>query len=104
MTLYIVSWLTTSVQIFSKMPIEQQLVSGNYIAVHSLQYIRHNYYSYTMFTVCMCVGLRPRSHIVDKLHTPCVPIIIVHTLFSCTHLNVEHHHEFEHSHALHTYM
>ena len=39
----------------------------------------------------------------DILHTPCVPIIIVHTLFSCTHLHVEYHCEFEHSHALHTY-
>ena len=39
----------------------------------------------------------------DILHTPCVPIIIAHTLFSCTHLHVEHNCEFEHSHALHTY-
>ena len=39
----------------------------------------------------------------DKLHTPCVLIIIVHTLFSCTHLHVQHHHKFEHSHALYAY-
>ena len=39
----------------------------------------------------------------DILHTPCVPIIIVHSLFSCTHLHVEYRREFEHSHALHTY-
>ena len=26
----------------------------------------------------------------DILHTPCVPIIIAHTLFSCTHLHVEY--------------
>jgi hypothetical protein len=98
----IVSWLTTSVHILSK-NVCRATISLRQLAVHSLQYVRHNYYGHTMFTVWMCVGHRPRSHMVDMLHTPCIPIIIVHTLFSCTHLHVEHHREFEHSHALHTY-
>ena len=40
----------------------------------------------------------------DILHTPHVLIIIVHTLyFTYSFTCVDHHREFEHSHALHTY-
>ena len=38
----------------------------------------------------------------DILRTPCVLIIIAHTLYF-KYSHVQHHREFEHSHALHTY-
>jgi hypothetical protein len=55
----IVSWLTTSVHILSK-NVCRATISLRQLAVHSLQYVRHNYYGHTMFTVWMCVGHRPR--------------------------------------------